>query len=104
MTVLMHAKAHLARKAYGKAIYELYDCFYQHTKDGLPVTLKDVQDAPELYDGAIGGEACVDLLIFSYLAMIQTQCDDDGIERGPIDDLVAAFDRWVHATCGAKKG
>jgi hypothetical protein len=96
--MILKRRAQLARKAYGSALYELYQCLRAHEDYGVPSTLKDVQQSPELFDGAVGGESCIDDLIAAYITMRQAERDEDAgraVDDEPIDRLATAFDEWI---------
>jgi hypothetical protein len=95
--MILKTRTQLTREAYGSALYELYQCFKAHEEVGLFPTLEDVQLSPDLFDGAVGGAACVDDLIAAYIRMLQAERDEDPDRAadGPIDRLAAAFDEWM---------
>jgi hypothetical protein len=103
---ILKSRAELARKAYGVALFELFQCLKVHEEyGGNSPTLAEVKQSPELYDGAVGGMNATDELIFAYLTLMQAERDEDAgsvIDDEPLDRLVAAFDDWV-ASWGARK-
>jgi hypothetical protein len=97
--MILKSRTKLARKAYGTALYELYQFFKVHEDLGDPRTLEDVQQHPHLFHG-IGEENCVDELIAAYITMRQAERDEDAghaVDDEPIDRLAAAFEEWIES-------
>jgi hypothetical protein len=53
MSDLTAAKADLARRAHGNALYEFYDCMHAHVAMGERFTCKHVEESPELFDDSV---------------------------------------------------
>jgi hypothetical protein len=102
--MILKRRAQVARKAYGSALYELYQCLRVHEDYGDRATLKDVQQNPELFDGAVGGESCIDDLIAAYIAMRRAERDESAghaVDNEPIDRLDTAYEEWIASLrCG----
>jgi hypothetical protein len=89
---ILKSRAELARKAYGVALFELFQCLKVHEEYG---GARRGEESPEPYDGAVGGMNATDELIFAYLTLMQAERDEDAgrvIDHEPLDRLVTASD------------
>jgi hypothetical protein len=93
---MLKERADLARKAYGRALFEIYCGFTFHEK--AHCTLESVKEAPELYDGSIAGVDVINDLVNAYFSLLQAERDQTAgrvVDDECIDKLIAAYNDWM---------